>query len=105
MADEDAFEALVGRILDARPSLQPLDAVLLAAVIEAENETMSDTRRSSVDTGRLSRRFDIEHALVRRSAAVLEAQGWLSTTPRSGRSPALVLQSRLPDLMKALLMI
>ncbi|OHV07652.1 hypothetical protein BH688_15740 [Kushneria phosphatilytica] len=63
MADEDAFEALVGRILDARPSLQPLDAVLLAAVIEAENETMSDTRRSSVDTGRLSRVVSISSML------------------------------------------
>ncbi|RKQ96939.1 formate dehydrogenase F4B subunit [Kushneria sinocarnis] len=101
MADEAAFEALVGRILAARPALQPLEAVLLAAVIEAQQDA-GDGRRTGVDTGRLARRFEIEHALVRRSAAALSAAGWLTTAPRGGRSPALRLESALPDLLQTL---
>ncbi|WP_353981009.1 MarR family transcriptional regulator [Salinicola endophyticus] len=68
----------------AHPELDPLAALLLAA--------LHDVAEPSLSSARLSRHLGIEHALVRRAAAELEAAGWIATQARVGASPALGLR-------------
>ncbi|KFF48045.1 hypothetical protein GY26_16625 [Gammaproteobacteria bacterium MFB021] len=68
----------------AHPELDPLALVLLAALRDVNDPPLSSAR--------LSRHLGIEHALVRRAAAELEAAGWIATQARGGASPALGLR-------------
>ncbi|ODC04548.1 hypothetical protein BFW38_14435 [Terasakiispira papahanaumokuakeensis] len=84
----DSSPALLAQaqaLMNQRPELTPLEALLLAVLMDrsAINERQ--------DTGRISRQLDVEHALVRRAAASLEAKGWLTSTSKSGKSPGLKL--------------
>ncbi|WP_162619590.1 MarR family transcriptional regulator [Salinicola peritrichatus] len=76
------FEALQA----AHPELEPLAVLVLLAVRQSDSP-------NGVTTARLSRRLGIEHALIRRAAAELEALGWIVTEPVGGASPALRLIS------------
>ena len=68
------------------PELDPLAVLVLLAVRQSDA-----ARESGVSTALMSRRLGIEHALIRRAAAELEAGGWVTATPAGGASPALRL--------------
>lgn len=76
--------------------LDPLAALVLVAVREfewPEGESPNKGQKpQGITTALLSRKLDIEHALIRRAAAELEAGNWISTEPASAASPALRLR-------------
>lgn len=76
-------------LIDQRPELAPLEALVLAVLMD----------RSPIDTGRIARQFELEHALIRRASASLETKGWLTSESKSGKSPGLklTLQTSPPD--------
>lgn len=83
----ERIEALLRR----HPELIPLEAAILVALAAAESE-----QGRALDTGRLAREFELEHALVRRAASALETRGWVTSETRSGRSPGLRLRLARP---------
>ncbi|MCM2972140.1 hypothetical protein [Larsenimonas suaedae] len=68
-------------LLEHRSDLAPLEALIVTALDDGVGR----------DTGRLARAFELEHALVYRSALELERKAWVVSTARSGRSPGLAL--------------
>ncbi|WP_251977629.1 MarR family transcriptional regulator [Salinicola avicenniae] len=76
----------------SHPDLEPLAALVLLAVRQFGEGR--DAR--GVTTSLLSRKLGIEHALVRRAAADLEAAGFVAAVPAGGASPALRLTLVVP---------
>ncbi|ARS53055.1 hypothetical protein [Kushneria konosiri] len=74
------------RLMQRHPQLEGLEALLLVSL-----EDDAQAGRKGLDSGRLSRRFDVAHALVRRSAASLEARGLIEITERRGAGPGVWL--------------
>lgn len=74
----------------AHPELDPLAALVLLAMRESVSVFGDDSPRG-LTTALLSRRLGIEHALIRRAAADLEALGWIRAEATGGASPALRL--------------
>ncbi|WP_110670478.1 MarR family transcriptional regulator [Salinicola halophilus] len=82
--DADLAQALAA-LLQAHLGLDPLAGVVWLALRD-----VGDSPRG-LTTAQLSRRLEVEHALVRRAAAELEALGWIDSRPAGGASPALRL--------------
>ncbi|WP_106476150.1 hypothetical protein [Phytohalomonas tamaricis] len=78
-------------LLCRHPNLAPLEAAILVALSIAQEKS-----KKPLDTGKLAREFEVEHALVRRAAVALEIKGWLATEARSGKSPGLTLTLSRP---------
>ena len=74
------------RLMQHHPELDGLEALLLASLEEG-----AQAGQTRLDSGRLSRRFDVAHALVRRAAASLEAHGLIEMTDRRGAGPGVWL--------------
>lgn len=74
------------RWLQRHPDLDGLEALLLERL-----EAGEAVGKGHQDSGRLSRELDMAHALVRRAASSLEAQGLVETTSRCGAGPGLRL--------------
>ena len=72
--------------MQRHPELDGLEALLLASL-----EDGARAGQTRLDSGRLSRRFDVAHALVRRSAASLEARGLIGIAERRGAGPGVWL--------------
>ncbi len=72
-------------LLEAHPSLDPLAGMVWIALRDW------GTTARGLTTAQLSRRLEVEHALIRRAAADLEALGWIDSQPAGGASPALRL--------------
>lgn len=84
--DQAAILTQTQALIHQRPELAPLEALVLAVLMD----------RSPIDTGRIARQFELEHALIRRAAASLEAKGWLTSAIKSGKSPGLKLTLQTP---------
>lgn len=84
---ESALERALDALMAAHPELEPLAALVLLALRERGREVETE----GMTTSQLSRRLDIEHALIRRAAAELEAGGWVTSHPVGGASPSLRL--------------
>ncbi|WFF40707.1 hypothetical protein EVC62_03880 [Salinicola endophyticus] len=105
--DVAALERRFTALQAAHPELDPL-AVLLLALLRGAGpgkraelaspdsahsaQPRSELSRAGLSSAQLSRHLGIEHALVRRAAAELEAAGWIDTQARGGASPALWLR-------------
>lgn len=84
--DPEALQRRLVALQTEHSELDPLAALVLLAVHQPDA-----ARDSGVSTALVSRRLGIEHALIRRAAAELEAGGWVTATPVGGASPALRL--------------
>ncbi|MGQ7243304.1 MarR family transcriptional regulator [Salinicola sp. V024] len=68
------------------PQLDPVAALVLVALRQSDAPSAT-----GVSSAVLSRHLGLEHALIRRAAAELEAGGWVTARPSGGASPALRL--------------
>ncbi|WP_110707965.1 helix-turn-helix domain-containing protein [Salinicola sp. CR57] len=84
--DPKALQRRLATLQSEHPELDPLAALVLLAI--RHSGAAGD---SGVSTALVSRRLGLEHALVRRAAAELESDGWVTATPVGGASPALRL--------------
>ncbi|MDH4574505.1 hypothetical protein [Salinicola acroporae] len=84
--DPEALQRRLATLQAEHPELDPLAALVLLAIRHS-----SVAGDSGVSTALVSRRLGLEHALVRRAAAELESDGWVTATPVGGASPALRL--------------
>ncbi|WP_252108205.1 MULTISPECIES: MarR family transcriptional regulator [unclassified Halomonas] len=66
------------------PALDALQALVLLA--------LDEQGEGGISSARLSRRLEIEHALIRRACAELEAQGWVRLTAAGKATPALRIE-------------
>ncbi|MCP1314187.1 MarR family transcriptional regulator [Halomonas sp. 707D7] len=81
MPDIEALERALENLQRAHPSLDALQALVLLA--------LDGQGKDGLSSARLSRRFGVEHALIRRACTELEAQGWVHLAVAGGASPAL----------------
>ncbi|MFG6667745.1 MarR family transcriptional regulator [Halomonas sp. HNIBRBA4712] len=88
MPDTATLERALAELQKAHPALDGLSALVLLALDE-QNE-------AGLSSARLARRLGIEHALVRRALAELEALGWVALSPAGGASPALRVRRLYP---------
>lgn len=86
--EQELPRALVA-LRQAHPELDPLAGLIVLAL--REFGWMGD---EGTTTALLSRRLGIEHALIRRACAELEAADWIATQPVGGASPALRVMAR-----------
>jgi len=84
--DSAALHRRLEALQVAHPKLDPLAALVLLAIRQSEAPG-----ERGLTTAVMSRHLGIEHALIRRAAAELEAEGWVSAPPVGGASPALRL--------------
>jgi len=82
------LQRALAALQQAHPELDALAALVLLALRESDSPD-----EKGMTTASLSRHLGIEHALIRRAAAELEALGWIVTEPVGGASPALRLIS------------
>ncbi|WNL42531.1 helix-turn-helix domain-containing protein [Halomonas sp. PAMB 3264] len=80
----ETLERALENLQRAYPALDALQALVLLA--------LDEQGKLGISSARLSRRLEIEHALIRRALAELEAQGWVRLTSSGGPSPALRIE-------------
>ncbi|WNL39188.1 MarR family transcriptional regulator [Halomonas sp. PAMB 3232] len=77
----ETLERALENLQRAYPALDALQALVLLA--------LDEQGKPGISSARLSRRLEIEHALIRRACAELDAQGWVRLTAAGGATPAL----------------
>ena len=86
---QHALDALNALRVSA-PELDDTARIVLLAVREASADTRSI---QGINTVRLSKQLDMEHALIRRAATELENAGYICITSVGKASPALRLSA------------
>ena len=86
--DSTRLQHALDALRASAPELDDTARIVLFAVREFGADSAS---AKGVNTVRLAKQLDIEHALIRRAATELEANGYILSTSVGGASPALRL--------------